>query len=48
MQVEPYEMLYFENGELGRQSRLRAEKLIDEVPDKDIARVAGLLAAVLY
>ena len=48
LNVEPYEMLYFENGELVRQLRIRAEKLIDEVPDEDIARVVGLLEAVLH
>ena len=48
LNVEPYEMLYFENGELVRQLRIRAEKLIDEVPDKDLARVVGLLEAVLH
>ena len=48
LNVEPYEMLYFENGEIVRQLRTRAEKLIDEVPDEDIARVVGLLEAVLH
>lgn len=48
LSVEPYEMLYFEEGELVRQLRTRVAQLIDEVPDKDIARVVGLLEAVLY
>lgn len=48
LEVEPYEMLCFEDGELARQLRARAVKLIDDVPDKDIARVVGMLEAVLY
>ncbi len=48
LSVEPYEMLCFEEGEPVRQLRTRAAKLIDEVPDKDIARVVGLLEAVLH
>ena len=48
LNVEPYEMLCFEEGELVRQLRTRAVKLIDEVPDKDLARVVGLLEAVLH
>ena len=48
LNVEPYEMLYFEDGELIRKLRTRATKLIDEVPDEDIARVVGLLEAVLH
>ena len=48
LNVEPYEMLCFEDVEPVRQLRERAAKLIDEVPDKDIARVVGLLEAVLH
>ncbi len=49
LNVEPYEMLCFEDGELARQLRARAVKLIiDDVPDKDIARVVGRLEAVLH
>ena len=48
LNVEPYEMLCFEEGELVRQLRTRAVKLIDEVPDKDLAWVVGLLEAVLH
>ena len=48
LEVEPYEMLCFEDGEPVRQLRARAAKLIDDVPDKDIARVVGMLEAVLY
>ena len=48
LNVEPYEMLCFEEGELVGQLRTRAAKLIDEVPDKDIARVVGLLESVLH
>ena len=48
LNVEPYEMLCFEEGELVRQLRTRVVKLIDEVPDKDLARVVGLLEAVLH
>lgn len=48
LDIEPYEILCFEDGEPVRQLRERAAKLIDEVPDKDIARVVGLLEAVLY
>lgn len=48
LNIEPYEILYFEDVEPIRQLRERAVKLIDEVPDKDIARVVGLLEAVVY
>ena len=48
LEVEPYEMLCFEDVEPVRQLRERATRLIDEVPDKDIARVVGLLEAVLH
>ncbi len=48
LDIEPYEMLCFEDVEPVRQLRERAAKLIDEVPDKDIARVVGLLEAVLH
>ena len=48
LDIEPYEMLCFEDAEPVRQLRARAAKLIDEVPDKDIARVVGLLEAVLH
>ena len=48
LEVEPYEMLCFEDGEPVRRLRARAAKLIDDVPDKDIARVVGLLEAVLH
>ena len=48
LEVEPYEMLCFEDAEPVRQLRARAAKLIDDVPDKDIARVVGMLEAVLY
>ncbi len=48
LNVEPYEMLCFEDLEPVRQLRERAARLIDEVPDKDIARVVGLLEAVLH
>ena len=48
LDIEPYEMLCFEDAEPVRQLRARAAQLIDEVPDKDIARVVGLLEAVLH
>ncbi len=48
LDIEPYEMLCFENVEPVRQLRERAARLIDEVPDKNIARVVGLLEAALY
>lgn len=48
LEVEPYEMLCFDDGEPVRRLRARAAKLVDEVPDKDIARVVGLLEAVLH
>ena len=48
LDIEPYEMLCFEDVEPVRQLRERATKLIDEVPDKDIARVVGLLEATLH
>ena len=48
LEVEPYEMLCFEEGELVRQLRIKAAQLLDEVPDKDIARVVGLLETVLH
>lgn len=48
LDIEPYEMLYFEDVAPVRQLRERAAKLIDEIPDKDIARVVGLLEAVLH
>jgi len=48
LDVEPYEILCFEEGEMVHRLRIRAAKLIDEAPDKDIARVVGLLEAVLH
>lgn len=48
LNIEPYQMLCFEDVEPVRQLRERAAKLMDEVPDKDIARVVGLLEAVLH
>ena len=44
----PMKCCVLKNGELVRQLRTRAVKLIDEVPDKDLARVVGLLEAVLH
>ncbi len=48
LDIEPYEMLCFGDVEPILQLREKAAKLIDEVPDKDIARVVGLLEAVRY
>ena len=48
LDVEPYELLWFEEDELVCKLRTRAAQLIDDIPDKDIARVVGFLEAVRH
>lgn len=48
LNVEPYELLYFEENPQARRLRRRAAKLVDETPDEDLARVVWLLEATLH
>ena len=48
LDVEPYELFSFEEGERTLRLRRRMGKLLDEVKDEEAARIVRILEAVMH